>query len=312
MTAECVLAVDLGGTVVKAAVVGADGTVDGRVAVPSGEGGGQQEWMAVALDAAGQALASSTRPPAAVGLSVPGAVDPSTRQLVDLVARLRAAEPIDLAGPFERYGLPVFADNDARAALAGELRWGGHGTENLAVLTIGTGIGGAAVVDGRVPGTGLLGANQLGHLTVDLNGVECVCGNRGCAETVASARALVTAATAAGLHVDRAEAVLEAAAGGDGRAAAVVDRFLLGLVAVVVNTIHAYQPDAVVLTGGLMASAAAFLPRLQAEVARRAWTVPRGRVRVDVTTLGPAASVLGAAAVAFAGLADRAATGARS
>src|SRR4051812_11840979 len=163
MTVPAVLGVDLGGTAVKAAVVGLDGSVDDVVALPSGEGGGREEWLRVALDAAERAVASSPRAPVAVGLSVPGAVDTASGHLVDLVARLQADEPIDLSALFASLGVPVAADNDARAALAAERRWGAHGGDDLVVLTLGTGIGGAAVVDRRVPRAGLLGANQLGH-----------------------------------------------------------------------------------------------------------------------------------------------------
>jgi glucokinase len=303
-TRDAVLGVDLGGTVVKAAVVGADGSVDEVIAVPSGERGGRDEWLAVALAAADRALASSPRTAVAAGLSVPGAVDPHSNELVDLVSRLPSAEAIDLASAFAPLDLPVAADNDARAALAAERRWGAWATDNLVVLTLGTGIGGAAMVGGRVPGAGLLGANQLGHLTVELDGEECVCGNVGCAETVASASALVRAAGDAGLAVDGAEAVFDAVRRGDARAAAVLPRFISGLVATIVNAIHAYQPDVVVLAGGLVGSAADFLPEVEAQVARRAWTVPRGRVTIARSQLGARAGVMAGAAVAFDRLAS--------
>ena len=296
-----VLGLDLGGTNVKAGVVSARGEVVSVTTRPSGERGGVSAWVAAGLGAAEEALASSGVAPIAAGLAVPGAVDPATSRLIDLVERLPSSGGIDLVEAFGSLGLPLAADNDARAALAAERRWGGYGgCEDLVVLTLGTGIGGAAVVGGRAPGGDrVLAGNQLGHLTVELNGAECVCGNRGCAETVASGTALVASARAAGLDVADAAGVFAAERRGDEGAGAVVERFVVGLAATVVNAIHAYQPEVVVLAGGIMASAERFLDTVRAEAAARSWTLPRGRVRVEQSALGACAGVLAGAAVAF-------------
>lgn len=296
-----VLGLDLGGTTVKAGVVAAGGEVLSVATHASGEREGVRAWAAAGLAAAAEAIAASGADPVAAGLAVPGAVDPTTSRLIDLVERLPSSGGIDLLAAFGSLRLPLAADNDARAALVAERRWGGYeDCDDLVVLTLGTGIGGAAVVGGRAPGGDrVLAGNQLGHLTVELGGTDCVCGNRGCAETVASGTAVVATARAAGLDVDDAAAVFDAEQRGDGRATVVLERFVAGLAATVVNAIHAYQPEVVVLTGGMMASAERFLDTVRTEVARRAWTLPRGRVRVESSTLGSAAGVLAGAAVAL-------------
>lgn len=301
-----VLGLDLGGTTVKAGVVAADGRVLSSATRVSGERSGVAAWVAAGLAAARDATAAAKVPPVAAGLAVPGAVDSARTRLIDLVDRLPSGG-IDLAAAFADLGLPIRADNDARAALAAERQWGGHNrSDDLVVLTLGTGIGGAAIVGGQPPGgEPVLAGNQLGHLTVELDGDRCVCGNRGCAETVASGTAVVAAARRAGLDASDAESVFMAEAGGDPRAAAAVRRFVAGLVATVVNAIHAYQPAIVVLTGGIMAGADRFLPQVCSEVAERAWTVPRGRVRVEPSRLGASAGVLAGAAVSYGSRTER-------
>lgn len=297
---DAVLAVDLGGTSVKAAVVDWRGAVTGTVTSPSAESAGAEAWTDNAVSTAMRARASADTAPAAVGLSVPGAVDRNAGVLLDLVDRLPAGDGIRLEDAFAALELPVIADNDARAALAAERRWGiAADVDSVVMLTLGTGLGGAALSDGAVPGSGVLGGNQLGHFTVDLDGPSCVCGNRGCGETFASATGLRRLAADFGLATDDPKLVFAAAATGDEVAQKVVERFALGLAAVVVNAVHAYQPELVVFGGGLAGSAHVFLPTVRRIVAERAWTLPRGRTRLSVSALLDRPGVLGAAAVAF-------------
>jgi glucokinase len=295
------LGIDLGGTTVKAGVVGADGSIESWAVRPSGERLGAEAWSAVAFDAATEALESAKVPASAIGVSVPGAVDARRSVLLDMAARLPAPE-IDLAAMFSRFGLPVRADNDANAALAAERRWGGHeAVADLVLITVGTGIGSAVVVGGMPLGAGRpLAGNLAGHLTIEPDGALCVCGNRGCGETIASASALVDAARRGGLVVAEAADVFDAEARGDRRASDAVHRFLDGLSTIVVNAIHAYRPDVVVLSGGVMARSERILPAVRAAVTERAWTIPPGGVRIAASSLGPAGPVMGAAAIAFA------------
>jgi glucokinase len=294
------LGIDLGGTTVKAGVVAGDGTVRSFVTRPSGERDGPEAWARASLDAARLALDETAAAPTSIGVSVPGAVDARRGVLLDMAARLPGRE-IDLATLFASLGLPLRADNDANAALAAERRWGGHGNvTDLVLLTIGTGIGSAVVVGGAPVGAGRpLAGNLAGHLTIEPDGERCVCGNRGCGETVASATALIAAARRLGLEADDAAAVFDAEADGDDRAVVVVGRFLDGLATIVVNAIHAYRPEIVVLAGGVMARSDRILPAVQGAVAERAWMIPPGSIRVVASTLGSHGPVLGAAAIAF-------------
>lgn len=297
-----VLALDLGGSFVKAGLVAPSGTVVAERRLPSGESGGLASWRTAAL-AALHDLPRHGDAPVALGISLPGAVDAARGVLVDLVDRLPAGAGLGVASLFDEFGLPVFIDNDAKAALRAERRWGGaQSAEDVVLLTIGTGLGSAALVGGRPPGADpVLGGNQLGHLTVDLDGARCVCGNRGCAELTVSAGGLVAAGRRAGITASDAAAIFAADAQGDIRARRVVERFIEGLAATVVNAVHAYQPALVVLAGGVTAAADRFLAPVRLLVAERAWTLPRGRTRLDVSTLGGQIGILGAAALALDG-----------
>lgn len=302
-----VLALDLGGTVVKAGLVASTGAVLAQQRTTSGEADGLDAWRRVGLTTL-QSLPGCAGPgPRALGLSVPGAVDAERGRLLDLVDRLPQAAGLDLPAAFAEVGLPTFADNDARAALQAERRWGlARGTADVVLLTIGTGLGAAALVNGRWAGADpVLGGSQLGHLTIDLAGPRCVCGNYGCAELTVSGPGLVRLARAAGLPRDAttsAVAVVARDGAGDPRARAAVDQFVAALGAVVVNAIHAYQPELVVLAGGLLGAAGRILPPLRSLVADRAWTLPRGRSRIEASALGTQVGLLGAAAVAFRAL----------
>jgi glucokinase len=301
---EGVLALDLGGTVLKAAIVLSDGTVLGESRAESRERDGLAAWAEAAMDAARRTVASVGVPVRRIGLSVPGAVDPMYGVLVDLVKRIPEARDVRLGTLFSPLCLPVFADNDARAALAAEQRWGASRTVQSAVmLTVGTGLGGAVTFGESPPwGDPVLGGNQLGHFTMEVDGAPCVCGNRGCAETIASGSGLLRLAREQGVVVDDPSAVFAAARSGQPGATVAVARFRAGLAASVVNAIHAYQPELVILSGGVLQAAGDDLvPQIRRVVAERAWTVPPGRVQVTVSSLADKHGVLGAAAVALRG-----------
>jgi glucokinase len=126
-------------------------------------------------------------------------IDPATTRIESLRGPLHFLEGLriaDLVGlPLD---VPVFADNDARVSLAGEMMWGAaRGRENALMLTLGNGVGGAALVNGRVLRGHSGMAGNMGHLTVNPHGSVCSCGNRGCLETVFSARAIEAEASAA-------------------------------------------------------------------------------------------------------------------
>jgi glucokinase len=193
--------------------------------------------------------------------------------------------------------VPVFADNDARVALAGEMVWGAaQGRENVVMLTLGNGVGGAAVVNGRLLRGHSGIAGHLGHITVDRHGMVCACGNRGCLETVFSARAIEGEAWAA-VHrgcssvltqlfrqqpqLATCRTIFQAARNGDELAAAIVTRAIHALAAALAGLLHIFDPEVVILGGHVADAGSDLLLPLQEEV----WSRSRGLLGRDVPIL---------------------------
>jgi glucokinase len=246
-----VLAFDVGGTDVKAALVGEDGRVGAVVRVPtppSGAGSAPAVIDAVA-ELAGRLRAAAGEPVAA-GLVVPGHVDEATGIGVfsenlgwrDFPFRAQAEAAL---------GVPVAFGHDVRAAGAAELRLGAAAPyRDVVVMVIGTGIAGAVFADGReVRGTGLAG--EMGHARV-ADGPDCACGGRGCLEAVASAGAIARRYTSlTGAPVDGAKEVLRRADAGDAAALAVWESALDALALDLSHTASLLAPEAIVIGGGL-------------------------------------------------------------
>ena len=187
-------------------------------------------------------------------------------------------------------------------ALIGEWRAGaGRGCNDLVMMTLGTGLGVSAIVEGRVLRGRHGQAGVLdGHMTVRYGGRACTCGNIGCAEAEASTARLTEMTKE---HPDFAEsalarepvldyaAVFKYAANGDGCARALCDHSILVWATLVVNLIHAYDPEKVILGGGIMISADVILPAIRQHIARYAST-PWRRVRVTASELGDNAGLV--------------------
>ena len=204
----------------------------------------------------------------------------------------------------ESLGLPLFVENDARMALLGEAYAGaGRGFRDIVMITLGTGIGGVAMIEGKLlrgkhAQAGCIG----GHLPVKFDGRKCTCGAVGCAEAEASGWSLPlivnewTGIADSSLcryeNIGFRELFLEAARG-DRSACEIRDRCLRVWAAVAVGLVHAYDPEIVILGGGVMKSADAILPYIKSHVQKYAWT-PWGKVEVRAAELGDNAALLGA------------------
>lgn len=238
---------------------------------------------------------------AAGGLAIKGLVDTATGRVVDDIGEGALLAGNDLRGAFgDALGIPFAVENDARAYAWGEWRFGaGRGAEVLACLTLGTGVGGALISHGApYVGADALSGILGGHLSIDRHGPECPCGHRGCLELFCSATAL--AARVREAHPDLGDrdplpAFFTATRPQGSPYRVTLDAYLDDLALGVVNIIHAYGPDRVVLGGGVMNSADLILPGLSDRVLARAWTVPRGRVDLVAAALGDRAAALGAA-----------------
>lgn len=304
-----VLACDVGGTTIKLGLV-RGARVLARAEMPAQA----QRGLAGAINRIGRRTRTLCREAGlrpgqlgGFGLAFPGIVEPRTERILSTPARkFDDAKELDVANLVRRtFNLPLRVCNDANAALAGEWRFGAaRGCRSVVMMTLGTGIGTSAILDGvRLRGlhgqAGCLG----GHLTANLNGRTCLCGNVGCAESEASTWALPAQARAlpdfAASRLARAKildfaAVFRAAALGDACALTLRDRAIRVWSLTLVSLIHAYDPECAVIGGGIMRSGSILLPRLRRYVARHGWT-PWGKVNIKPAMLGDDAALLGVA-----------------
>jgi glucokinase len=288
------LAIDIGGTRIRAAVVTAGGQLLTRAEAPTPARAHGDAVVLAVKTVADMALQGQSV--AAAGICAPGPLDvargiaqatPTIDGFRDYPLRERLAAAL---------GLPVTLDHDGHAATCGEwLHGAGQGAANMVYVTISTGIGGGAVVDGRLQRGRMGMAGHVGHMTVAPEGPVCNCGNRGCWEAMAAGPAFATAARAAGFPGGA--AVFAAARLGDAAALGVVavEGGWLGLG--IVNLLHIHSPELVVLGGGVMTGFDLLLPHVRAGISRRAM-VPFRDIPVVRAALMDDSGLIGAAAFA--------------
>lgn len=318
MPAGCVIGADLGGTKLLAGVVDPALNVHHR-ALRRARGRDEAEVLDTVLSAVGEARDAAEAEVLGVGFGIPSLVDQARGTAVSTVHLPLAGVPFrDVMS--ERLGLPVWVDNDANAALLAEARSGAAaGARHAVMLTIGTGVGGAVLADGRLVHGARGGAGELGHMVVDIDGPPCSCGNIGCLEALVSGTALGREA----LRVARAvpdSALGRALAGGreitgmlatelahDGDRAA---RDVLALMGTrlgigVANLVNAFNPEVVVIGGGVVAAGDMLLGPVREVVRERSLAPSRDDVRVVPARFGDESGMLGAALLAFDGLGRR-------
>ena len=304
-----VLGFDLGGTQIKAGLVDNHGhlTTSLRAATPDtlAAFGTTLEGMARSL------MSQAAEPVTSVGFASKGLIDFESTRVVANPGPTVFLEGLTLASLVVN-AVPaacrMAGDNDGRAALAGEVKWGAaKGCSDALMFTLGTGVGGGVLAGGRIiRGIGGI-AGHLGHVTVDPWGVDCICGSRGCIETIFSARAIGSAADAA-IHrsVDTAlresptrpptcEFVFGTAQRGDVVAGRIVERAVTALGAAMAGLAHALDPE-VIIVGGQIAEAGDYLfDMLRAEMAWRTRKFLRRQVPIVQAEVKDA--VAGAAAL---------------
>ncbi|MET0623471.1 MAG: ROK family protein [Pyrinomonadaceae bacterium] len=249
---------------------------------------------------------------AAVGVGVPGLVNPQTGRVV-ISSDLPAVVREDLRESLRQAtGLPVALDNDANAGAMGEYAAGaGRGSRNMFYVTIGTGIGGALILDGRLWRGASGFAGEFGHITIDPEGIDCSCGNIGCLETVASAPNIVrrtherlmrdstSSLSRLGLNKDFTAAdVAHEARNGDDFAAMMMartGRYIGTGLAAVINLLNT---ERVVLGGGVMDAGELILNPVIEEARRRSFQPNFESTQIVAATLGADAVPIGAALLA--------------
>jgi glucokinase len=281
------IGVDIGGTNIRAARVGRDGTLVGHVKVRTDSVPSVPEFLA---DLCTRLLDDEVE---AVGIGIPGRLDRDG-------TTIRSAGFVDLAGQRlgesieQALGRPVVLDNDAAMALLAELELGAATeAQDVVLFTVGTGIGGS-VAAGRTVLRGRGNAGQLGHLALDPDGPPCACGRRGCSEVLASGTALNRLIRESGLPSATTAEVLLDRWPRDPVAAAILRRWAGAWRDAIDTVVAVLDPDLVVLGGGLGAAAWAALDAFVPTTS--AWF----ECPVVPARLGDDAGVIGAGLRAFA------------
>jgi glucokinase len=243
-----------------------------------------------------------------ISFSFCGIVDDAQGRIIRTNGRYYDAPAIDLRGwALSRFGLPFRIENDARTALLGEWAVGAaRSFDDVVMITLGTGVGGAAMIGGRLlRGKHGQAGCLLGHFSCDMTGRLCSCGNVGCVEAEASSSVLNGICREHPQYAGSALADLEhvtfkdlftCADAGDPCARSIRDRSLRVWAAATVSWIHAYDPEVIVFGGGVMSAAENILPAISAYVDRHAWT-PWGKVILRKAALGNDASLFAGAAL---------------
>jgi len=295
VAAPLVIGLDVGGTKILSGLVDRDGNVVAEHEVHSP---GQSEGdVLAALDAAVEDFLDDRV--AAIGYGIPANLERGTARI--LRATNLPLENVDLVSRSkDRFGLPVGVENDGSvAALAEWKRGAGRGVSNLVMLTLGTGVGGGIVLDGRL----FRGWAELGHMVVQEGGPVCACGGRGHLEVLASGHAGDRAAR--DLYGPDADAhgLIDKARTGDARARAALARIGESLGAAVGSLVNVFDPEIVVIGGGFGAAAGELLLEPARAAARREAMPPADEtLRVVAAELGAEAGLVGAALVGFEAL----------
>ncbi len=310
MTERLVLGLDIGGTAVKYVVGPADepARLAGEVPTDPGDIGGTFARLAgrVAERLPGE-------DPAAVGVACAGIVDPSTGWL-GRAPNLPGWEDTDLASALrDAFGdLPCAFANDVNAALVGEARHGaGRGCRDLVMLALGTGVGGAVMVDGRLITGARHGAGEIGHMVINPAGPPCGCGNRGCLEAYAGSRGLLAEARrradmagAGEAYRARIEALgedldtrdlSELAGAGDPDAEALFQDTGLILGVAVGNLINLLDPEKIIIGGGVAQAGELLFDPCRETAASLVLCEASRATPVEPAELGTRAAALGAA-----------------
>ncbi|MBP0457616.1 ROK family protein, partial [Streptomyces montanisoli] len=329
-TGRAVLALDIGGTKLAAGVVREDGAVLSSVSCPTEVADGPDTVLKRLFSLGASALHGAGIDPAhapgrllGCGIGCGGPLD-SAAGLLICPPHLPGWLDIPVTALAEEaFGLPAVLDNDGTAGAAGEWRFGaGRGTRHLVYLTVSTGIGGGAVIEGRTYRGAAGNGGEPGHVTVRSEGRRCRgCGRSGCLEAYASGTAIAErAAEAVREAAPRGEStvlasvprltaadVARAARDGDALAVRVWDETMDALAGGLASVINLWEPEVVVLGGGVLRCGEQLLVPVREKVARLAMG-PAGRAaRIVPAEAGDLAGVLGAAAIAF----ERLGSGAR-
>jgi glucokinase len=301
------IAIDLGGTIVKIGLL-KEGQLIGRCEMTAQSASGLKSQLPELEAVINQLLQTnqlSAKDVLGIGFSFAGLVDSVANRILSTNQKYDDAPDTDLVGwAREKWNWPLFAMNDARMALLGEWQYGaGQRCSDLVMVTLGTGIGSAVLIGGELlMGKHFQAGNLGGHFVVNHKGSVCTCGNVGCVEAEASTWRLPSLlkehpafaeSSLKNEEVPDFKTLFHHAGNSDRVAKEVLEHCLSAWSAGIITMIHAFDPEMIVLSGGIMKSSSIILPALQEKVNQLAWT-PWGKVKLVEAKFPDSAALYGA------------------
>ena len=308
--ARMLIGVDLGGTNLRTALLSQDGAIMEKNKESSRASDGHERVVQRLIENIKRQRdigVSQGHAVMAVGVGAPGVID-IERGIVVKSPNFPDWNNLPLKAELEKaLGLTVFIENDANAAALGEQwRGAGKGIGSMIMLTLGTGVGGGIVLDGNIWHGADGMAGEIGHMTILPEGRMCGCGNAGCLEMYASARGVTQNYCEALAEQERpvsdfitSQQVYQAAREGNEAAARAMRDTGRYLGIGIASLINIFNPEMVVLGGGVKDAWDLFIDSTRAEVMKRAFDIPARRARIVPSELGDDAGMVGAAAVAL-------------
>lgn len=308
------IGVDLGGTNIAAAIVSDDGTILVKGSTPTLS---DRSYEAIVTDMAKlckdllKEASLEAEDIHSVGIGSPGVPDP--KEGVIVYANNLHFKDTPIRAEFQKHlNLPVYVENDANVAALGEYESGaGKLYKDFVAITLGTGVGGGVIIDRKIIGGSWNAGAELGHIVIKAGGVQCTCGRKGCWERYSSATGLIREAKRAAIDnpdsalykmvdgdLDKMNAKIpfDAAQAGDIIAKGVIDQYVQDLATGLTNLINIFQPEIIVLGGGVSAQKDNLLIPLRELMSHEIYGGPSMfKTKIEVAQLGNDAGIIGAA-----------------
>lgn len=297
------IGIDIGGTNIRTALVSEEGKVIKKVKLPS-----EDRVLESLLDSIEKVI---NRDVTGIGIGVAGLIDHNKGEVL-ISPNLPAIEGIHLTETLrERFKVPVFIENDANVAALGEKRFGaGKEFNDIVHLTLGTGIGGGIIYNNRLMNI----SAEIGHMVIVAAGIPCSCGNNGCLETYASAKAILSKAIKSleggaesllrklyegNFYRLTSEDIYTTALDGDGLSRDVLREAGKYLGVGIANIINIFSPQAIILSGGLIGAWNIYVQEAIKEASKRSFKILFDRTKILPSVLKDDAGLIGAACLVF-------------
>lgn len=307
-----VIGVDLGGTKISTAISTIEGNILANVVLPTKAEEGEVAVLGRIIQSIDEVIVGSSTSideVEAIGIGSPGPLD--AKKGIIITTPNLPFKDYNLVQPLkEKYNIPVYLDNDANAAAIGEYMFGaGKGKESIIYFTVSTGVGGGAVLDGKVYRGHTSNALEIGHTTVDPNGPRCNCGNLGCLEAMSSGTAIAKKGKeAVSTNVETSlkkydtitsYEVFKEAEAGDEVAKDIIDNALTYLGIGVANAIATFDPEMIIMGGGVSKAGDIVFDTVKKVVNKRCFKSMAESCEIVPAGLGSDAGVVGAVALAI-------------